>query len=150
MFRSPHNFFLLFILNLALASQIKAQQQPYFSTYFTNPGIVNPSLNSTYDNNNVVLVYRSQWANYTPTNLYSSDNSPNTGILSLNLKTRDKLYSFGFNLISDNLGPKETFIFSPYIAIKKKINNSNLSFSISPNFKSSTMNFNSLVFVKIC
>ena len=147
MFRFKYKFCFLFIFILSLAFHIKAQQQPYFSTYFANPGIINPSLNSTYDNNNVALIYRSQWANYAPSNLYSSDNSPNTGILSLNLKSRDKLYSFGFNLISDNLGPKETFIFSPYIAIKKKINNSNLSFSISPNFKSSTMNFNSLVFV---
>ena len=145
--RFRNRFFYLLLLNLFFALGLKAQQEPYFSTYFTNPGIVNPSLSSTFDNSNVTLIYRSQWSGYTPTNLYSSDNSPNTGILSLNLKSRDKLYSFGFNLISDNLGPKETFIFSPYIAIKKKLSNSNLSFSLSPNFKSSTMNFNSVVFV---
>ena len=105
-------FFLLFILNLALASQIKAQQQPYFSTYFTNPGIVNPSLNSTYDNNNVALVYRSQWANGAPTNLGGSNNTRNTGILSLNLKTIDKYY----RLLSEN---EFIFIFIATNFIKK-------------------------------
>ena len=75
MFRFKYKFCFLFIFILSLAFQIKAQQQPYFSTYFANPGIVNPSLNSTYDNNNVALIYRSQWANYAPSNLYSSDNS---------------------------------------------------------------------------
>lgn len=145
--RFRKRFFYLLLLNFFVALGLKAQQEPYISTYFLNPGIVNPSLNSISDNNNVTLIYRSQWANYSPSNLYSSDNSPNTGILSLNLKSRDRIYSFGFNLISDNLGPKETFVFSPFISFKKKLNNSNLSLSISPTFKSSTMNFNSLVFV---
>ena len=97
--RFRNRFFYLLLLNLFFALGLKAQQEPYFSTYFTNPGIVNPSLSSTFDNSNATLIYRSQWSSYTPTNLYSSDNSPNIGILSLNLKSRDKLYSFGFNLM---------------------------------------------------
>ena len=95
--RFRNRFFYLLLLNLFSALGLKAQQEPYFSTYFTNPGIVNPSLSSTFDNSNVTLIYRRQWSGYTSTNLYSSDNSPNTGILSLNLKSRDKLYSFGLN-----------------------------------------------------
>jgi type IX secretion system PorP/SprF family membrane protein len=51
------------------------------------------------------------------------------------------------NVISDNLGPKEVFNISPYFGIKKKVNNSYISFSISPSFKSTTLNFGSLVFV---
>ena len=145
--RFRNRFFYLLFINFFFALGLKAQHGPYFSTYFTNPGIVNPSLSSTFDNSNVTLIYRSQWSGYTPTNLYSSDNSPNTGILSLNLKSRDKLYSFGFNLITDNLGPKEFFNFSPYFAIRRKLNNSFLSFSVSPSFKSTTLNFSSLIFV---
>ena len=76
-----------------------------------------------------------------------SSDSPNTGILSLNLKSRDKNLSFGMNIISDNLGPKEFFNFSPYFSLRKKINNSFLSFSVSPSFKSTTLNFSSLIFV---
>ena len=70
--------FSFLITNLCL----KAQQDPYFSTYLVNPSIINSSLSSTYDNNNVVLVYRNQWANYSPTNLALSSESPSTGILS--------------------------------------------------------------------
>ena len=97
------------------------------------------------ENNNVILIYRNQWANYNPNNLAVSSDSPNTGILSLNLKNRDKSLSFGMTVISDNLGPKEFFNISPYIAIRKKLNNSFLSFSVSPSFKSTTLNFSSLI-----
>lgn len=140
------NFLILIILFLAHAG-LKAQQDPYFSTYLMNPSLLNSSLSSTYDNNNVVLVYRNQWANYNPTNLSSSSESPTTGMFSLNLKSRDKSYSFGLNVVSDNLGPKEVFNLSPYFGIKRKVNNSYISFSISPSFKSTTLNFGSLVFV---
>ena len=140
-------FFFYFITTFYISITGYSQQDPYFSTYFINPGIVNPSLSSTVDNNNVILVYRNQWANYNPTNLSSSSDSPRTGILSLNLKNREKSIHFGLNLISDNLGPKESFNIYPYLGLKKKVNNSYLSFAISPTFKSTTMNFGSLVFV---
>ena len=91
------NFLMLFFLFLVHAG-LKAQQDPYFSTYLVNPSLLNSSLSSTYDNNNVVLVYRNQWANYNPTNLSSSSESPTTGMFSLNLKSRDKSYSFGLNV----------------------------------------------------
>jgi len=140
-------FFFYFITTFYTSIIGYSQQDPYFSTYFINPGIINPSLSSTVDNNNVILVYRNQWANYNPTNLSSSSDSPRTGILSLNLKNRDKSIYFGLNLISDNLGPKEFFNIYPYLGLKKKVNNSYFSFAISPTFKSTTMNFGSLVFV---
>ena len=124
-----------------------AQQDPYFSTYLVNPSIINSSLSSLYDNNNVVLVYRNQWSNYSPTNLSLSSESPNTGILSINLKNREKSLSFGMNVITDNLGPKEVFNLSPYLSITRKINNSFISFGVSPSFKSTTLNFSSLIFV---
>ena len=136
-------FFSLLITNYSLI----AQQDPYFSTYLVNPSIINSSLSSTYDNNNVVLVYRNQWANYSPNNLSLSSESPSTGILSLNLKNRDKSVSFGMNIITDNLGPKEVFNLSPYLSIAKKINESYLSLGFAPSFKSTTLNFSSLIFV---
>ena len=139
-------FFLIFSF-LLVKTNVYSQQDPYFSTYLVNPTVVNSSLSSLYENNNVVLIYRNQWANYNPNNLAVSSDSPNTGILSLNLKNRDKSLSFGMTVISDNLGPKEFFNFSPYIAIRKKLNNSFLSFSVSPSFKSTTLNFSSLIFV---
>ena len=138
---------LFLVLVIVFQNKTLAQQDPYFSTYFINPSVINTSLSALNDNNNIVLIYRNQWTNYQPTNLASSSDSPTTGILSLNLKSRDKIYSFGVNLISDNLGPKEFFSFSPYFGIKKKINNSFFSISISPTFKSTTMNFGSLIFV---
>lgn len=138
---------LVFIFLFLAQTGLKAQQDPYFSTYLVNPSLINSSLSSTYDNNNVVLVYRNQWANYNPTNLSSASDSPTTGMFSLNLKSRDKAYLFGMNVISDNLGPKEVFNLSPYFGIKKKVNNSYISFSISPSFKSTTLNFGSLIFV---
>ena len=139
--------FIIVISFLLIQFKSFSQQDPYFSTYLVNPTIVNSSLSSLNERNNVVLVYRNQWANYNPNNLAVSSDSPNTGILSLNLKSRDKNLSFGMNIISDNLGPKEFFNFSPYFAIRRKLNNSFLSFSVSPSFKSTTLNFSSLIFV---
>lgn len=141
------NIFFLAFSFLLITFKSYSQQDPYFSTYLVNPTIVNSSLSSLYENNNVILIYRNQWANYNPNNLSVSSDSPNTGILSLNLKSRDKNLSFGMNIISDNLGPKEFFNFSPYFSLRKKINNSFLSFSVSPSFKSTTLNFSSLIFV---
>ena len=91
---------LVFIFLFLAQTGLKAQQDPYFSTYLVNPSLINSSLSSTYDNNNVVLVYRNQWANYNPTNLSSASDSPTTGMFSLNLKSRDKAYLFGMNVIS--------------------------------------------------
>ncbi len=142
-----HRFYIFFIFFTGIYSLSSAQQNPYFSTYFINPGIVNSSLNSYKNKNSVSLVYRNQWSNYTPSNLLSSGKAPSTGILSLNLNNREKSFSYGFNLISDNLGPKETFILSPYLSYRKKIKNSYVSLSLSPNYKTATMDFNSLVFV---
>ena len=141
------NFLLVFIFFFLSQTGLKAQQDPYFSTYLVNPSLINSSLSSVYENNNATLVYRNQWSNYNPTNLSSASESQTTGMFSLNLKSRDKAYSFGMNIISDNLGPKEVFNISPYFGIKKKVNNSYISFSISPSFKSTTLNFGSLVFV---
>ncbi len=140
-------FYIFFIFFTGIYSLSSAQQNPYFSTYYVNPGIVNSSLNSYNNKNSVSFVYRNQWSNYTPSNLSSSGKAPSTGILSLNLNNREKSFSYGFNLISDNLGPKETFILSPYLSYRKKIKNSYVSLSISPNYKAATMDFNSLVFV---
>tara|TARA_B100001989_G_scaffold193501_1_gene142289 strand:- start:3775 stop:4725 length:951 start_codon:yes stop_codon:yes gene_type:complete len=140
-------FYIFFIFFTGIYSLSSAQQNPYFSTYYVNPGIVNSSLNSYNNKNSVSFVYRNQWSNYTPSNLSSSGKAPSTGILSLNLNNREKSFSYGFNLISDNLGPKETFILSPYLSYRKKIKNSYVSLSMSPNYKAATMDFNSLVFV---
>ncbi len=137
----------LFFSLLSLINNSKAQQSPYFSTYFFNPTLINPSLSPLYENNNVILVYRNQWTNYKPNNYSASNDSPNTGIFSLNLQSRDKILGFGINLISDNLGPKEVFDLSPYFSINKKINNSVISFSLSPTIKTTTLNFSSLIFV---
>ena len=140
-------FYIFFLFFTGIYSLSSAQQNPYFSTYYVNPGIVNSSLNSYNNKNSVSFVYRNQWSNYTPSNLSSSGKAPSTGILSLNLNNREKSFSYGFNLISDNLGPKETFILSPYLSYRKKIKNSYVSLSMSPNYKTATMDFNSLVFV---
>ena len=140
-------FYIFFIFFTGIYSLSSAQQNPYFSTYYVNPGIVNSSLNSYNNKNSVSFVYRNQWSNYTPSNLSSSGKAPSTGILSLNLNNREKSFSYGFNLISDNLGPKETLILSPYLSYRKKIKNSYVSLSMSPNYKAATMDFNSLVFV---
>ena len=130
----------IFIITLffSIFNPIYAQQDPYFSTYLINPSIVNTSLSSVNTNNNVVIIYRNQWLNYSSTwEMGNNGNSPNTQILSLNMKSRDKVYSFGLNLISDDLGPKSSFNFSPYFGLKKKIGNSFISFSLSPSFISS-------------
>ena len=80
--------FIIVISFLLIQFKSFSQQDPYFSTYLVNPTIVNSSLSSLNDRNNVVLVYRNQWANYNPNNLAVSSDSPNTGILSLNLKNQ--------------------------------------------------------------
>ena len=90
-----NKLFGILFTTLLINFKLFAQQDPYFSTYLVNPSIINSSLSSLYDNNNVVLVYRNQWSNYSPTNLSLSSESPNTGILSLNLKNREKSLSFG-------------------------------------------------------
>ena len=89
----------IFITTLffSVVNLIYAQQEPYFSTYLINPSIVNASLSSINTNSNVVLIYRNQWLNYTSTwEMGNKGNSPNTKILSLNMKSRDKVYFFGF------------------------------------------------------
>ena len=94
------SFLILIFLFLANAG-LKAQQDPYFSTYLVNPSLINSSLSSTYDNNNVVLVYRNQWANYNPTNLSSS-----SGGIDLDFAPFKKSTSFligDFNNISDDI-----------------------------------------------
>lgn len=131
---------------ICMSNFLFAQQSPYFSSYLINPSIVNSSLSAVNPNNTVVLVSRYQWLNYAST--YDTKNgNPLSSILSINMKSRDKVYSFGVNIINDDLGPKKSFDFSPYIGIKKQVGNSFFSFSISPSFKSTTLDFGSLRFV---
>jgi len=59
----------IFITTLffSVFNTIYSQQDPYFSTYLINPSIVNTSLSAVNTNNNVVLIYRNQWLNYSST-----------------------------------------------------------------------------------
>ncbi|CAN5336928.1 type IX secretion system membrane protein PorP/SprF [soil metagenome] len=77
-----------------------AQQDPQYSQYMFNPLAINPAYAGSRDMLNGALEFRKQWVGF--------DGAPTTMVLALNTPSKKGKTGFGFEVINDQIGPKNT------------------------------------------
>jgi hypothetical protein len=79
---------------------ISAQQDPQYSQYMFNPLSINPAYSGSRGVMNGALVYRNQWVSF--------PGAPNTQVLAINTPLKKGKVGIGFELVRDQIGPKNT------------------------------------------
>jgi type IX secretion system PorP/SprF family membrane protein len=99
-------FFLAFSMVMVCIS-LKAQQDPLYSQYLSNPFILNPAYAGLTNNLNLSLSYRSQWAGF--------EGSPKTINANGHITLADNRMGVGLMVISDQIGSSSiTEVFGSY------------------------------------
>jgi type IX secretion system PorP/SprF family membrane protein len=89
--------YILVSMLMLLALVSRAQQDPMFTQYMTNPLTVNPAIAGARAVKNFSLVFREQWMGI--------EGAPTTIALSYSELYKDKKVGLGANLIHDRIGP---------------------------------------------
>ena len=99
-----------------------AQQDPQYNMYMFNPLSVNPAYAGSRDALSVALIHRSQWVGF--------KGAPTTQNLAIHAPFRGKNMGVGFQVMNDNIGPKNTLAISGDYAYKIKLFTGKLGFGI--------------------
>ncbi len=108
-------FSLLFVLALCVATSVRAQQDPIYAQYLTNPMLINPSYAGINNNLMVNAGYRMQWMGL--------DASPQTLNLNGHVSLVDNKVGLGGSLIQDRIGNTNITEFNAVFAYKLKLQN---------------------------
>lgn len=104
-----------------------AQQDPLFTQYMNNPGLINPAYAGSRGVVAANGVFRKQWVN--------QDWSPTTTTLSINSPFRDYKVGLGFTFVDDRIGPlAQTGIYIDYAYFLDLSKGRNLSLGIKGGF----------------
>lgn len=104
-----------------------AQQEPMFTQYMSNPGIINPAYAGISGNINMSGIFRKQWLGV--------DWSPTTTTISINSPSREYELGFGLNFIDDQIGPMhQTGLYFDYARHLKFSEKHNLSMGLRCGF----------------
>jgi len=112
---------IVFLL-ICLSSISYAQQDPQFNQYFFNPLSVNPAYAGSRGGLSAVAVHRSQWVGF--------EGAPTTQAFAVHAPSRDKKMGYGFQLMNDQIGPKNTISMSGIYAYKVKLYHGKLGFGL--------------------
>lgn len=110
----------VFILLLPLS--LLAQQDPQFNQYFFNPLSINPAYAGSRGMLSAVAVHRSQWVGF--------EGAPETQAFALHSPSRDKKMGFGFQALTDKIGPKSTVAISGDYAYSIRLARGRLAFGL--------------------
>ena len=86
----------LFLLCFVAVLPARAQQEPMFTQYMSNPGIINPAYAGSSGNINVNGLFRKQWLGI--------DWSPTTTTISINSPFKEYEIGLGLTFIDDQIG----------------------------------------------
>lgn len=89
--------FLMVLCFILVVISARAQQDPLFTQYMTNPITINPAIAGMRNVNNISLVSRQQWLGI--------DGAPTTLSLAYQGALNDNKVGVGVNLIHDRIGP---------------------------------------------
>lgn len=110
------------VILFALPLWSMAQQDPQFNQYFFNPLSINPAYAGSRGTLSAVAVHRSQWVGF--------DGAPTTQTISVHSPTSSKKMGLGFQLMNDNIGPKNTIAISGVYAYKLQLGRGKLGFGL--------------------
>ena len=111
---------LTIIVLLAATLQLRAQQDPIYAQYLTNPMLINPSYAGLTNNLQVNAGYRIQWIGL--------DASPKTMNLNANMSILDNKAGIGTSMLQDKIGNTTITEYNAAFAYKLKLQN-DLTFS---------------------
>jgi len=128
-----------FIAALLLASMLGfSQQDPLFTQYMNNPGLINPAYAGSKGNVNINGTFRKQWV--------GMDWSPMTTTLSVNSPFMNYDIGLGFTFVDDQIGPwHQTGIYFDYARYLRFSNNRNLSLGIKAGINFIDVNLANLI-----
>lgn len=122
---------------LLQCAQVKAQQDPLFTTYMWNMMTVNPGYAGSADVMNATLTCRKQWVGY--------EGAPSTNSLIVHSPLRNRKLGLGVAIIDDRIGPSRTSGFYGDFAYRVRLNKtSRLAFGLKAGFTSMRMNMTSV------
>ncbi|HOO85455.1 MAG TPA: type IX secretion system membrane protein PorP/SprF [Prolixibacteraceae bacterium] len=117
----------LFLLCFVAVLPARAQQEPMFTQYMSNPGIINPAYAGSSGNINVNGLFRKQWLGI--------DWSPTTTTISINSPFKEYEIGLGLTFIDDQIGPMhQTGLYFDYARHLRLSQNHNLSLGLKGGF----------------
>ncbi|MBI4945375.1 MAG: PorP/SprF family type IX secretion system membrane protein [Bacteroidetes bacterium] len=123
---------------LLLASGAFAQQIGMYNHYFYKPMIYNPAFTGNGDGANILLVHRTQWADF--------KGAPQFDILTLDNNFMNKKVGLGMGLTSDKKGINNTIAGNLFYSYKISFNdNTHLALGLSFGIINQTLNYSKAV-----
>lgn len=123
-FKLRYSVMLILLLTIL---KVRAQQDPLFTQYMNNPGLINPAYAGSHGNVNINGIFRKQWIGL--------DWSPLTTSLSVNQPFKNLEVGLGFTFIHDQIGPqKQTGLYFDYARHLRFSNNRTLSLGLKAGF----------------
>lgn len=126
---------LLFILLIALACGLSAQQDAMITQFFSNKLTVNPAYAGSRDALSIVILARNQWTGF--------KGAPKTQTLSVHTPLRKLNSGVGLTLIHDKLGIENSFFLSGSYSYTIPFETSRLSFGLNGQVKRHFMDWSS-------
>lgn len=124
---------LIAVLVPVLAS---AQQDPQYSQYMFNPLSINPAYSGSRGVMNGALVYRNQWVSF--------PGAPNTQVLAINTPLKKGKVGIGFEMIRDQIGPKNTVAGYASYAYRVPLGKGKLAFGLGAGFMNYRINWDQI------
>lgn len=115
---------------------VSAQQDPQYSQYMFNPLSINPAYSGSRGVMNGALVYRNQWVSF--------PGAPNTQVLAINTPLKKGKVGIGFELIRDQIGPKNTMAAYASYAYRVPLGKGKLAFGLGAGFMNYRINWNQI------
>lgn len=115
---------------------VSAQQDPQYSQYMFNPLSINPAYSGSRGVMNGALVYRNQWVSF--------PGAPNTQVLAINTPLKKVKVGIGFELIRDQIGPKNTMAAYASYAYRVPLGKGKLAFGLGAGFMNYRINWNQI------
>lgn len=112
----------VFVLLIAAAVKMSAQQDPMFTQYMFNTLSINPAYAGSADRLSVVALHRSQWVNF--------DGAPKTQTLTIHSPLRKENISIGGSIVNDSYGPVKQTGFYLDASYRIFMGNNRLSFGL--------------------
>ena len=112
----------IFAFLLLIPFGVKAQYAPQFNQYYFNPILVNPAYAGTRGMLSMVGVHRSQWVGF--------DGAPSTQSFAIHSPSRRKNMGYGFQLMNDRIGPKNTIAVSGIYSYKLRVGRGKLGLGL--------------------
>ena len=113
-------YILLFVCGLPILGL--GQQDPQFNQYFFNPLGINPAYAGSRGALSAVAIHRSQWVGF--------PGAPETQAFAIHAPSRRKKMGFGFQVLNDQIGPKNTVAVSGTYAYKIRLLKGRLGFGL--------------------